>query len=128
MENKELKDFLPDKNSGYFKIFENTNILAKIKKEHVIDCIRTVMDPEIPVNLYDLGLIYELHVTNEGHVECKHTLTSMACPFADQICQDIEDAITGSEGVISVKRELVFTPPFSMDMVPEDTKLIMGWY
>ena len=51
----------------------------------------------------------------EGHVDCKHTLTSMACPFADQICQDITDAIKGSEGVTSVKRELVFNPPFSMD-------------
>tara|TARA_Y100001937_G_scaffold35300_1_gene50666 strand:- start:214 stop:534 length:321 start_codon:yes stop_codon:yes gene_type:complete len=98
-------------------------------KGNIVEALRKVYDPEMPsVSVLDLGLIYELHVTNEGHVECKHTLTSMVCPFADQICQDIEDAIKGSEGVTSVKRELVFTPPFSMDMVPEDTKLIMGWY
>ena len=57
MKDKELKDFLPDKNSSYLKIFENTNILAKIKKEQIIECIRTVMDPEIPVNLYNCRLI-----------------------------------------------------------------------
>ena len=98
-------------------------------KGNVVEALRNVYDPEMPsVSVLDLGLIYELHVTNEGQVECKHTLTSMMCPFADQICQDIEDAIKGSEGVTSVKRELVFTPPFSLDMVPEDTKIMMGWY
>ena len=49
------------------------------------------------------------------------------CPFADQICKDIEEAPKGVAGVRSVKRELVYNPPFSMDMVPEDTKIIMGW-
>ena len=98
-------------------------------KGNVIEALRNVYDPEMPsVSVLDLGLIYELHVNNEGHVECKHTLTSMMCPFADQICQDIEDAIKGSDGVTSLKRELVFTPPFSLDMVPEDTKIMMGWY
>ena len=94
-------------------------------KGNIVEALRNVYDPEMPsVSVLDLGLIYELHVTNEGQVECKHTLTSMMCPFADQICQDIEDAIKGSEGVTSVKRELVFTPPFSLDMVPEDTKIM----
>jgi|TARA_R100001079_G_scaffold108004_1_gene77784 metal-sulfur cluster biosynthetic enzyme len=98
-------------------------------KGNIVEALRNVYDPEMPsVSVLDLGLIYELHVTNEGQVECKHTLTSMMCPFADQICQDIEDAIKGSEGVTSVKRELVFTPPFSLDMVPEDTKIMMGWF
>ena len=98
-------------------------------KGNIVEALRNVFDPEMPsVSVLDLGLIYELHVTNEGQVECKHTRTSMMCPFADQICQDIEDAIKGSEGVTSVKRELVFTPPFSLDMVPEDTKIMMGWY
>jgi metal-sulfur cluster biosynthetic enzyme len=52
----------------------------------------------------------------------------MACPFADEICADIDNAITSTPGVKSCDRQLVFTPPFSIDMVPEETKLIMGWY
>ena len=58
MEEKQLEDFLPDKKSSYLKKFNNSNITTKINKEQVIECIRTVVDPEIPVNLYDLGLIY----------------------------------------------------------------------
>lgn len=57
----------------------------------------------------------------------EHTLTSMMCPFADQICNDIDVAVQGVEGIETVDRQLVFDPPFSLDMVPEDTKIIMGW-
>ena len=60
MEEKQLEDFLPDKNTSYIKKINNSNITTKINEEQVIECIRTVVDPEIPVNLYDLGLIYEL--------------------------------------------------------------------
>ena len=58
MEEKQLEDFLPDKNTSYIKKFNNSKITAKINEDQVIECIRTVVDPEIPVNLYDLGLIY----------------------------------------------------------------------
>ena len=96
--------------------------------QKVIDALRCVYDPEIPnISVLDLGLIYELEVTEDGDVYIQHTLTSMMCPFADQICKDIEEAPKGVVGVKSVKSELVFNPPFTMDMVPEDTKIIMGW-
>ena len=62
MDNKELKDFLPDKNLSYIKKFAKSDKSSKIKEEQVIECIKTVMDPEIPVNLYDLGLIYEIKI------------------------------------------------------------------
>jgi len=97
-----------------------------VNEEDVIAALREVHDPEISVNVYDLGLIYHLDVTEES-VIVKHTLTSMMCPFADQICQDITDAIKGVEGVATVERELVWDPPFSMDMVPEETKFALGW-
>ena len=64
MEEKKLEDFLPDKNTSYIKKFNNSNITSKINEEQVIKCIRTVVDPEIPVNLYDLGLIYEIKIKN----------------------------------------------------------------
>ena len=62
MEDKKLEDFLPDKNSSYIKKFPYSNKSSKIKEKQVIECIKTVMDPEIPVNLYDLGLIYEIKI------------------------------------------------------------------
>jgi len=97
-----------------------------VNEEDVIAALREVHDPEISVNVYDLGLIYHLDVAEES-VIVKHTLTSVMCPFADQICQDITDAIKGVEGVATVERELVWDPPFSMDMVPEETKFALGW-
>ena len=80
------------------------------------------------VSVYDLGLIYKLEITvDKCFVE--HTLTAMACPFADQICaDDIESAMINTPGVRAIDRQLVFEPAFTMEMVPEETKLVMGWY
>ena len=97
-------------------------------RQKVIESLQKVYDPEMPsVSVYDLGLIYRIDVVSDS-VRVEHTLTSMACPFADQICEDIEMAIVNTEGVGTVDRQLVFEPPFTMEMVPEETKLIMGWY
>jgi len=97
-----------------------------VKEEDVIAALREVYDPEISINVYDLGLIYDLDVADD-RVLVQHTLTSMMCPFADQICQDITDAVKGVEGVATVERELVWDPPFGPDMIPEETKFAMGW-
>jgi metal-sulfur cluster biosynthetic enzyme len=97
-----------------------------VSEELVIAALRTVHDPEISINVYDLGLIYHLDVAEES-VIVKHTLTSMMCPFADQICQDIYDAVMSVEGVNKVERELVWDPPFGPDMIPEETKFALGW-
>lgn len=97
-------------------------------KEKVIESLRNVYDPEMPsISVYDLGLIYTLQV-DDDRVRVEHTLTSMACPYADEICNDIEQAVINTAGVRSVDRQLVFEPAFTMEMVPEETKLIMGWY
>ncbi len=97
-------------------------------KEKVIEALRQVYDPEMPTtSIYDLGLIYELDVSADGDVDIKHTLTSMFCPFADEICESIELAAGSVEGVKNVKRELVFDPPFSIEMVPEETRMLMGF-
>ena len=97
-------------------------------RQRVIQALRNVYDPEMPsVSVYDLGLIYKLQITKD-HCYIEHTLTSMACPFADEICADIENAVTTTPGVKSCDRQLVFEPMFTMEMVPEDTKLAMGWY
>jgi metal-sulfur cluster biosynthetic enzyme len=95
-------------------------------KDKVEDALRKVYDPEISINVLDLGLIYNIHI-DKSHCHIQHTLTSFGCPFADQICMDIEQAVQNVDGIESVERELVWDPPFSMDMVPEETRFMMGW-
>ena len=95
-------------------------------KTRVIDALKQVYDPEISINVFDLGLIYTLITRNDGSVLCEHTLTSMVWPYADEICKSIEDAVKGVVGVSKVHRKLVFTPPFDINMIPEETKIILG--
>ena len=99
-----------------------------IDKQLIIENLKNVFDPEIPsASLYDLGLIYDIAINEREHeVTITHTLTSAFCPFADEIVNDIQRAGYVPE-VISVFINTVFDPPFSMDMVPEETKLMLGW-
>ena len=97
-------------------------------RQAVIQSLQNVYDPEMPsIRVYDLGLIYKIEIEGDRCM-VEHTLTSMACPFADQICADIESAMINTPGVRAIDRQLVFEPMFTMEMVPEETKLIMGWY
>lgn len=98
-----------------------------ITEDDVRDILRNVQDPEVSINVVDLGLIYGVKVDGT-HVHIKHTLTSMMCPFAEEICFNIYHAVMSMDGVETVDRELVFDPPFSVEMVPEETRMLMGWY
>lgn len=98
-----------------------------VTEEQIRQALRSVYDPEVNINVQDLGLIYEVRV-NGSHVFIRHTLTSMMCPYADDICEDIVHTVTSVPGVESLERELVWDPPFSMEMVPEETRMLMGWY
>ena len=100
-----------------------------IDKEAIIENLKNVFDPEIPsASLYDLGLIYDIDLDHENYqVTITHTLTSAFCPFADQIVADVRQA-GYVEDVRWVEVNLTFDPPFSMDLVPEETKLLLGWY
>ena len=98
-----------------------------VTEEIVREALKEVYDPEISLSVEELGLIYEVNCkATEVHI--KHTLTSMMCPFAEEICEGIETAVGALKGVETVNRELVFDPPFSVEMVPEDTRMMMGWY
>tara|TARA_Y100000593_G_scaffold91414_1_gene180111 strand:- start:12986 stop:13291 length:306 start_codon:yes stop_codon:yes gene_type:complete len=99
-----------------------------IDKQLIIENLKNVYDPEIPsASLYDLGLIYDIAINEREHeVTITHTLTSAFCPFADQIVADVRQA-GYVENVRSVQVEVTFDPPFSMDMVPEETKMMLGW-
>ena len=99
-----------------------------IDKQLIIDNLKNVYDPEIPsASLYDLGLIYDIAINErEYEVTITHTLTSAFCPFADQIVNNIRQAGYVEE-VRSVQIVTTFDPPFSMDMVPEETRMLLGW-
>ena len=94
----------------------------------IIENLKNVYDPEIPsASLYDLGLIYDIAINEREHeITITHTLTSAFCPFADQIVADIRQSGYVDE-VRSVQIVTTFDPPFSMDMVPEETRMMLGW-
>ena len=99
----------------------------KINKEQIIANLREVYDPEISINVYDLGLIYDIDIDEkESSVNITATLTSAFCPFADQIIDSIQRA-GYVENVLVVNVDITFDPPFTMDNVPQDTRDVMGW-
>ena len=123
MEEKQLKDFLPDNKSSYLKKFNNTNITTKINQEQVVECIRTVIDPEIPVNIYDLGLIYDVKVDDKNNVDVKMTLTTPNCPVAESLPMEVENTVKEVKEVNKVNLELVWDPPWDKSMITEAGKL-----
>lgn len=92
----------------------------------VVEKLQTVYDPELPVNLYDLGLIYKLDVTEDGTVNCDMTLTNPGCPVADTLPREVQKAIAAVEGVRSVKVNLVWTPKWDKSRMSEVALLELG--
>ena len=103
-------------------------IQRSLLEHEVIESIRTVYDPEIPVNVYDLGLIYAVDVAENRDVDIKMTLTSPACPVAGTLPGEVEYAASMTKGVGQVKLELVWDPPFSIDRIPEHIRLDLGLF
>jgi FeS assembly SUF system protein len=96
-------------------------------KEKIVQAIKSVYDPEIPVDVYELGLIYEVNVYPINNVYVLMTLTSPSCPSAESIPGEIEQKIKAVEGVNDVKVEITFDPPYSQDMMSEAAKLELGF-
>jgi FeS assembly SUF system protein len=96
-------------------------------KTGIVEVLRTVFDPEIPVNIYDLGLIYEINVFPDHNVEVVMTLTSPNCPVAGTLPGDVEQKVKSVSGVNEVTIELVFEPPWSQEMMSEEAKLELGF-
>ncbi len=95
-------------------------------EEKIMTMLRTVFDPEIPVNIYDLGLIYKVDLQDDGHLNIDMTLTAPSCPAADFIMEDVRQKMEAVEGVNSVTINLVFEPAWSKDMISEEAKLELG--
>jgi FeS assembly SUF system protein len=96
-------------------------------RDKVIDAIKTVYDPEIPVDVFELGLIYEINVYPVNNVFVLMTLTSPSCPSAEVIPGEIEQKIKAIDGVNDVKVQITFDPPYSQDMMSEAAKLELGF-
>lgn len=96
-------------------------------KQGIIDAIKTVFDPEIPVNIYDLGLIYEINVFPSSEVEIVMTLTSPNCPAAGTLPGEVEQKAKSVAGVKDVTIELVFDPAWNQEMMSEEAKLELGF-
>ncbi len=94
----------------------------------VMEALREVYDPEIPVNIYDLGLIYDVEVDEFGFVEIDMTLTSPACPVAGSLPGEVENKVRNVPGVSDVHVALVWEPAWSMDRMSEDAKLELGFF
>lgn len=104
------------------------SIQRSLLEHEVIESIRTVYDPEIPVNVYDLGLIYAVDVDENANVDIKMTLTSPACPVAGTLPGEVQTAAGFTKGVGEVTLELVWDPPFTVDRIPEHIRLELGLF
>ena len=93
----------------------------------IVEILKTVYDPEIPVNIYDLGLIYRIDVNEDASVNVDMTLTAPSCPAADFIMEDVQQKVESVEGVKSVNTNLVFEPQWDKDMMSEEAKLELGF-
>ena len=96
-------------------------------EEQIVKMLKTVYDPEIPVNVYDLGLIYGVDIDEEKNVTIMMTLTAPACPMADFIMEDVKMKVESVEGVKSVAINLTFEPEWDKDMMSEEAKLELGF-
>ena len=101
---------------------------ARADDEAIVEALRTVHDPEIPVNIYDLGLIYETERLGDGDVKVLMTLTAPACPVAGEMPYDVAAAVSGVEGVGEVEVMLTWEPAWTPDRMSDDAKLILNMF
>jgi FeS assembly SUF system protein len=96
-------------------------------EDRIVQMMKTIYDPEIPVDIFELGLIYEVKVEENNHVFIDMTLTSPNCPVAESLPKEVEDKVASVDGVTSAKVNIVFDPPWDKDMMSEEAKLELGF-
>ena len=94
--------------------------------DKIIKVVKTIYDPEIPVDIYELGLIYDVFVSEENNAKILMTLTSPNCPVAESLPLEVEDKIKSVDGVVNCLLELTFDPPFTPDMMSEEARFVLG--
>ena len=101
---------------------------ARISEDAVISVIKTVFDPEIPVDIYELGLIYAVEIADDGGVKVEMTLTTPSCPSAQELPSQVEEAVRAVPGVTDVTVEVVWDPPWDQSRMSEDARLALNMY
>jgi len=115
--------------SEEIKIPEPTQKVDKAELNNaIVETLKSCYDPEIPVNIYELGLIYSINIDDEGKIDIEMTLTSPACPVAGSLPPDVENKVKAIPGVIDCKVRVVWDPSWSMDMMSEEAKLQLNLY
>jgi len=102
--------------------------MSELIKQRVIEALRTIYDPEIPVNIYEIGLIYEVAVDAGGAARVLMTLTSPSCPAAESLPPEVERTVAAVDGVSSAKVEITWDPPWDPEMMSEAAKLELGMF
>jgi len=97
-------------------------------RDRIIDVLKEVYDPEIPVNIYEIGLIYEVNIDDDANVHIVMTLTSPMCPVAESLPPEVEEKVTAVDGVASAKVEVTWDPPWDPEMMSEAAKLELGFF
>jgi FeS assembly SUF system protein len=129
MDDKTLSDFMPKTNSeGEIIIGEFSHQSSfKLTTDEVIKKLCTIKDPELGINIYDLGLIYDIKIDEGNNVNITMTLTTVNCPVADSFPLDIAKNIRSLESTGQVKVKLTFDPPWNKDMMSDDARLALGY-
>jgi FeS assembly SUF system protein len=96
-------------------------------EEDIIEILKTVHDPEIPVNIYELGLVYKIEISDAGYAQITMTLTAPACPVAGEIIREVDDKVRTVANVSDVNVMLTFDPPWNREMMTEEAKLELGF-
>jgi FeS assembly SUF system protein len=100
----------------------------RVSEDGVIAVIKTVFDPEIPVDIYELGLIYAIEIEDSGHVKVEMTLTTPSCPSAQELPSQVEEAVRAVPGVTDVTVEVVWDPPWDQSRMSEDARLALNMF
>ena len=129
MDDKTLSDFMPKTNSeGEIVIGEFSHQSSiKLTTDEVIKKLSTIKDPELGINIYDLGLIYDIKIDEGNNVNITMTLTTVNCPVADSFPLDVAKNIRSLENTGQVKVKLTFDPPWNKDMMSDDARLALGY-
>ena len=124
-----LKDFMPDVSHGYIATagIKLSNTYQKPNKLEIIKALMEVKDPEIPVNIYDLGLIYNIDINHEGDVDITMSLTAPGCPVAGEMPNQVAQKVASLEKVGIVNVTLVWDPPWTPDRMSKDAKLALDY-
>lgn len=99
----------------------------QVLENRVISVLKSIYDPEIPVDIYELGLIYEINFGEDKHTDILMTLTSPNCPVAESLPQEVQDKVAGIDDIPSAKVDIVFDPPWNKDMMSEEAQLELGF-